>query len=117
MKRVLIALLVLACVTAAIADGIDHPSPGVGGHPSPWMRTGNGVNLPDIASRRSRLVMTYCGQCHAAPPPELHSSDEWRWLIVRMDMRAWAADRPSVRVASNDELREIARYYDAHSDD
>lgn len=116
MPRMLAAFLALSSI-AGLAAGVDHPRPGDAGRTQPWMRARGDANLPDIASRRSRLVAAYCGQCHAPPPPELHSSDEWRWLIVRMDMRAWAADRPSVRVASNDELREIARYYDAHSDD
>lgn len=117
MNRILIALLAFASTAGLAAAGIDHPPPGARGAREPWMRSRSDANLPDMASRRSRLVTTYCGQCHAPPPPELHSSDEWRWLIVRMDMRAWAAGRPSVRVASNDELREIARYYDAHSED
>lgn len=116
MHRILIALLALSS-TAGLAVGIDHPPPGSAGVLQPWMRSQGGLNLPDAASRRSRLVATYCGQCHAPPPPELHTRGEWRWLIVRMDMRAWSADRPSLRVASNDELREIARYYDAYAED
>lgn len=118
-SRLLPALLLgLVSVSslAGIAAGVDHPKPTDGRRDRPWMRKGQDANLPEIISRRARLAATYCGQCHSPPPPELHSGDEWRWLIVRMDMRAWASRSPSVRVASNEELSEIAKYYDVHSE-
>ena len=96
---------------------IDHPKTTDAASQAQWMRRAGDANLPEVVSRRARLVVTYCGQCHSPPPPGLHSSDEWRWMIVRMDMRTWTSDRSSVRIAGNEELEDIARYYDAFSDD
>lgn len=112
------ALFSLAAVLAT-----DHPSPAGAqaasrvGYSQAWMRRGSDANLPEVVSRRSRLVVAYCGQCHSPPPPALYSGDEWRWMIVRMDMRAWAAQQPDIHIASNDELIEIAKYYGAFSGD
>ncbi|MCC8364666.1 hypothetical protein LK996_16470 [Lysobacter sp. A6] len=115
MTKALLSLLALS--VAAVSVGINHPAPNraMTRFAQPWMRRSSDANLPEVGSRRSRLVVSYCGQCHAPPPPTIHSEDEWRGLIVRMDMRAWTLQQPSVRVASNDELIEIARYYIAFS--
>lgn len=108
-------LFALAGAVSAAAVVHPHSSSAKGEvNPPGWTRTSSETNLPEVASYRSRLVVSYCGQCHAPPPPELHSSDEWRWLIVQMDMRSWPA-RPDVRVASHQELMEIAKYYEAYS--
>lgn len=115
-SRLLAAVLALIPVVGT-AVRIDHPKPADAASQAPWMRKAGDANLPEVVSRRAHLVVTYCGQCHAPPPPALHSSDEWRWMIVRMDMRTWASDRSSLRIADNDELEDIARYYDAYSDD
>lgn len=114
--RCLVVAMALASL-AGMPPGIDHPKATDATTKRPWMRRTADANLPEVVSRRARLVVAYCGQCHSPPPPALHTSGEWRWMIVRMDMRAWASDRPSVHVARNDELEAIARYYDAFSDD
>lgn len=106
-------LLAAPLVGAVALKG--HPRTPTVATPQPWMRRDLDANLPEVHSRRARVVIAYCGQCHAPPPPELHSADEWRWLIVRMDMRAWSSRSPSVRVASNDELLEIAQFYERFS--
>jgi hypothetical protein len=102
---------------ASIAVQIEHPKPTGRASERTWMHKAVDANLPEVVSRRARLVVTYCGQCHSPPPPGLHSSDEWRWMIVQMDMRAWTADRPSVRIAGNQALEDIASYYDDFSGD
>jgi len=112
------AMALFALVGALSAAGVVHLHSSTAksvGNPPGWMRMDSGTNLPEVASHRSRLVISYCGQCHAPPPPELHSSEEWRWLIVQMDMRSWPTNRPDVRVASNEDLMEIAKYYEAYS--
>jgi hypothetical protein len=110
------ALLALCGLPAGMAAVIDqHPTSAAGPLSKPWMRKGAEANLPETVSRRARLVVAYCGQCHSPPPPALHSGDEWRWMIVRMDMRAWSSQRATVRIASNAELKDIARYYGDHA--
>jgi len=110
-------LLALSGLAGGVAAAIvEHPAASTASPLSqPWMRKGPEANLPETVSRRARLVVAYCGQCHSPPPPALHSGDEWRWMIVRMDMRAWSSQESSIRIASNAELREIARYYDDHA--
>lgn len=117
MNRWSFGAVVAVTSLASIAVHMEHPSPTDRVSERTWMRKTVDANLPESLSRRARLVVTYCGQCHSPPPPGLHSSEEWRWMIVRMDMRAWAADRRSVRVAGNNELEDIAQYYDAFSHD
>jgi len=40
--------------------------------------------VPDSASTPAYLVRYYCGQCHAPPPPELHSANEWSGVAAKM---------------------------------
>lgn len=115
-----------ACAAAFllwVASGISgtgavHPGPGATLRPldaaPAWMRRTSDANLPELGTRRARLVIEYCGQCHSPPPPRLHDGDEWRWMIVRMDMRAMAAERRGLHIAGNDELMEISRYYERY---
>lgn len=117
MTLMFLAVVLALTPLVGTAVRIDHPKPTDATSQRPWMRRVGDANLPEAVSRGARLVVTYCGQCHAPPPPGLHSSDEWRWMIVRMDMRMWSSDRSSLRIADTDELEDIARYYDAYSDD
>ena len=110
-------LLALSGLVGGVSAGIDHPTSASGPFSQPWMRRGPEANLPETVSHRARLVVEYCGQCHSPPPPALHSGDEWRWMIVRMDMRAGSSQATSIRIASNAELKQIARYYVDHARD
>lgn len=110
-------LLLWAASTPGATSGL-HPGPGaklrnIESAPA-WMRRPSEANLPEIGTRRARLVIEYCGQCHSSPPPGIHDGDEWRWMIVQMDMRAMTAERQGLRSAGNDELMEISRYYEKH---
>jgi hypothetical protein len=48
--------------------------------------------VPDSASEPAYLVRLYCGQCHAPPPPELHSAQEWSGVASRMQAHMNIAD-------------------------
>jgi hypothetical protein len=39
--------------------------------------------LPDAGTAGAKLVSSYCVQCHAAPPPTLHTSQEWASVVGR----------------------------------
>jgi mono/diheme cytochrome c family protein len=43
----------------------------MGGTPAPSAKP-----LPDADSAGAKLVSSYCVQCHAAPPPTLHTAKE-----------------------------------------
>lgn len=42
------------------------------------------TNYPDIDTEIGVAFRDVCSQCHALPDPSLHSSDEWRDVVLRM---------------------------------
>ncbi len=43
-------------------------------------------DLPDIESRGATVLLLYCAQCHALPPPAMHSAAEWPDVLNRMQV-------------------------------
>jgi hypothetical protein len=56
--------------------------------------------VADSASEEAYLVRRYCGQCHAPPPPELHSANEWHAVASKMQghMSVAGSDDPQLIV-------------------
>jgi hypothetical protein len=73
--------------------------------------------VPDSASTAAYLVRQYCGQCHAPPPPALHSANEWALVASKMagHMNIAEADNPQeVRRPSTQEATIIITYLEAN---
>lgn len=64
--------------------------------------------LPDSESAEAKLVSTYCGQCHAAPQPTLHTAKEWSSSTERMHIRMEGGSRGTT--PSSREMRTILAY-------
>ncbi len=45
------------------------------------------ADLPDPGSYEAKLVVQYCGQCHAIPAPAMHSASDWPSVVRRMWLR------------------------------
>ena len=45
------------------------------------------ADLPDPNSPGAKLIGTYCGQCHNAPSPQMHSATDWPSVARRMWLR------------------------------
>lgn len=54
----------------------------------------DGRVLPDPDADGARLVTRYCSQCHATPPPSLHTAAEWRGLAATMQRHMARSDTP-----------------------
>lgn len=44
----------------------------------------NPEQLPDADSRGASVLTLYCGQCHALPTPSMHTAEEWKVVLPRM---------------------------------
>lgn len=90
-------------------------------HHHPMMRAamprgGSVAALPQPDSHGARLVGAYCTQCHGAPSPVLHYSEEWRTVAQRMygHMQRFSA---RVYAPSDDEFAAIVAYLQSHAAD
>ena len=67
--------------------------------------------LPAASSEDAKLMMSYCGQCHAVPSPGTHSAVEWpvvnRRMWLRMEM---LPDSLGIRVPEIGERVRITSY-------
>jgi cytochrome c5 len=45
------------------------------------------ADLPEPNAQGAQLVARYCGQCHALPPPQMHSATDWPGIARRMWLR------------------------------
>lgn len=45
-------------------------------------------NLPQPRSRSASLLKAYCVQCHWVPAPQMHTAEEWPFLMRSMLLRA-----------------------------
>ncbi|NIR45041.1 MAG: hypothetical protein GWN99_11695 [Gemmatimonadetes bacterium] len=45
-------------------------------------------DLPEPGSRGAGLLQVYCIQCHWLPSPQMHTADEWEYLMRNMLLRA-----------------------------
>ncbi len=48
-------------------------------------RNRNPDDLPEPGSRGARALATYCVQCHDLPLPAMHTPEEWREVLARME--------------------------------
>ena len=67
---------------------------------------------PDPGSAGAKLVSSYCTQCHAVPPPTLHTSSEWASVVGRMDlhMNDGTMGFRGIRTPSKEEMQTILAY-------
>jgi hypothetical protein len=65
-------------------------------------------------SREAKLVATYCAQCHAAPPPTLHTATEWASVTERMHARMDNAAQ-GIKTPSEQEMNTIIAYLQKHA--
>lgn len=87
---------------------------GAGHNARSGARPGQTTTLPDAASPGAKLVSDYCTQCHAAPPPTLHTSEEWAGVVHRMDLHLVDSSK-GVRVPSADQMQTILAYMEEHA--
>jgi cytochrome c5 len=83
-----------------------------------WMWDRNTASaLPDSGSPGATLESKYCSQCHAAPPPGVHTAKEWADVTARM--RDHISDQSksfgNVIVPSASELTTILDYLDKNA--
>lgn len=74
--------------------------------------------VADSASEPAYLVRHYCGQCHAAPPAELHSANEWSTVAARMveHLRLANASNPqAVEQPPARDLSVVVTYLEANA--
>lgn len=62
----------------------------------------------------NRAYQHYCGGCHGAPRPGLHTAREWPNIVARMQQRRMSARLGPI---PNDELRQILDYLQANAAD
>jgi len=81
-----------------------------------WSR-GAASALPDASSPGATLEAKYCSQCHAAPPPGIHTAEEWADVTGRM--RQHITDKSTtndgVMVPSSSEMASVDDYLDRHA--
>ncbi|HXZ86268.1 MAG TPA: hypothetical protein VEI82_12340 [Myxococcota bacterium] len=70
--------------------------------------------LPDAGSPGAKLVSQYCTRCHAAPPPKLHTSQEWERVLDRMDLHMTDAGA-GVRLPDAKQLQTMLGYMQRHA--
>jgi cytochrome c5 len=72
--------------------------------------------LPDAETADAKLMMSFCGQCHAVPSPGSHSAVEWpvvnRRMWLRMEM---LPDSLGIRVPEIGERVRITSYLTANA--
>ena len=84
-----------------------------------WMWTpDDAASLRADPSPNAQLVVKYCSQCHAAPPPSIHTQEEWLQVTARM--RGHIYDRAAawgggVKVPNESELEKIEDYLVANA--
>ena len=84
----------------------------MGGGPVPG--AGEAKPLPDAESGGAKLVSSYCVQCHAAPSPTLHTTQEWASVIGRMNLHM-NGGTTGIRTPSNQEFQTILAYMQKHA--
>lgn len=84
-----------------------------------WMWAPNSTaSLPEAVSAGATLVSKYCTQCHAAPSPTLHTSEEWSQVTSRMreHMQAQTGTAmPYLKTPDAAELDRITEYLGKHA--
>jgi hypothetical protein len=83
-----------------------------------WMWNAGTANaLPDAGSPGATLESKYCSQCHAAPPPDVHTAKEWADVTGRMKQHIGDVSKSTgnVMVPNASELTTIVEYLDQHA--
>ncbi len=83
-----------------------------------WMWAPGGTALPDSASKGGRLFASYCSQCHAPPPPTLHTRKEWVEVTTRMKAHIGETGKSAgtgVKIPTAAELDAITTYLGEHA--
>ena len=83
-----------------------------------WMwRRGAANALPDASSPGATLETKYCTQCHAPPPPDVHTAKEWAEVTGRMQQHITdkSTTNDGVMVPSSSEMTSIVDYLDSHA--
>ena len=70
--------------------------------------------LPNAESGEAKLVATYCAQCHAAPPPTLHTAKEWASVTERMHAHM-ASVSQGIKTPTDPEMNTIVVYLQKHA--
>ncbi len=65
------------------------------------------VQLPEPESAAAQLHKRFCGQCHGAPSPAVHTAAHWPSVLYRMQSRM---AQKGMRTLSDDELRALTEY-------
>lgn len=72
--------------------------------------------LPDAESADAKLMMSFCGQCHAVASPTTHSAVEWPVVVRRMWLRMeMLPESLSIRVPEVGERVRITSYLTANA--
>ena len=72
--------------------------------------------LPDAESADAKLMMSFCGQCHAVASPGTHSAVEWPVVVRRMWLRMeMLPESLSIRVPEVGERVRITSYLTANA--
>lgn len=72
--------------------------------------------LPDAESADAKLMMSFCGQCHAVASPATHSAVEWPVVVRRMWLRMeMLPESLSIRVPEVGERVRITSYLTANA--
>ena len=83
-----------------------------------WMWAPNAAaSLPEGKSQGAQLVAKYCSQCHAVPPPSIHTAEQWSQVTSRMreHIGQQAGAGAGVLVPSASELDTITQYLGKHA--
>lgn len=72
--------------------------------------------LPDAESADAKLMMSFCGQCHAVASPGTHSAVEWPVVVRRMWLRMeMLPESLAIRVPEVGERVRITSYLTANA--
>jgi hypothetical protein len=83
-----------------------------------WMwNRGTASVLPDASSPGATLEAKYCSQCHAAPPPAVHTAKEWADVTGRMQQHITdkSTTNGGVMVPSSSEMASVIDYLAKHA--
>lgn len=76
----------------------------------------NPADLPAPESPGAKLVLQYCGQCHAVPSPSAHSATDWPGVVRRMWLRMeWLPDSFDIRTPPMGERFAMLQYLTANA--
>lgn len=75
-------------------------------------RTAQPRNYPDAGTPQAQLYVDKCGQCHAAPLPNVHGARMWPSVLDRMQVRMKAKNLPPL---TREEMSIILGYLQQHA--